>query len=99
LEFHSPAPASSLEKPVGIVTRPPPRTKKWANRIRGRGQIGPSYGLAKRGLMLPPCKQALGMWLRGPWRMDMQLLFKSALIRDYRMCMIWTWGGKGKKLK
>lgn len=24
----------------------------------------------------------------------MQLLFQSALILDYSMCMIWTWGGK-----
>lgn len=41
-------------------------------------------------LMLPPCKQALGTWLHGPWRMAMQSLLKSALILDYSMCMIWT---------
>lgn len=44
-----------------------------------------------QGLMLLPCKQALGMRFHGPWKMDMQLLFKSALILDYSMCMIWTW--------
>lgn len=42
------------------------------------------------GSMLLPCKQALGMWLHGPRRMDMQSLFKSALILDYSMCLIWT---------
>lgn len=40
--------------------------------------------------MLLPCKQALGMWLHGPWRMDMQSLFESALILDYSNFMIWT---------
>lgn len=42
------------------------------------------------GLMLLPCKQTPGMWLHGPQRMDMQPLFKSALILDYSIYMIWT---------
>lgn len=72
--------------------------------LQGLGKSKPDGGAdwsqlwaGNRGLMLLPCKQALGMWLRGPWRMDMQPLFKSALILDYSMCMIWTWAGKGNK--
>lgn len=55
---------------------------------RGTDQSQPWAGCW--GLMLLPCKQALRMWFHGPWRMDMQPLFKSALILDYSMCMIWT---------
>lgn len=44
-------------------------------------QLGTGY----QGPILPPCKQALGMWFHEPWKMDMQSLCKSALILDYSM--------------
>lgn len=52
--------------------------------MRGKGWSQPWAGC--RGLTLPPCKQALGMWLHGPWGVDMQSPFESALIPDYRVC-------------
>lgn len=58
---------------------------------RGWSQLRAGYD------MLLPCKQALGMWLQGPWRMAVQSLFKSALILDYSMCMIWTFKKENKK--
>lgn len=90
LEFHSPAPAFSLEKPIGTMTGPPPRTKKRSKLDQREGTDWSQTWASYQGLTLLPCKQALRMWLHGPWRMDMQLLFKSAFILDYSMCMIWT---------
>lgn len=49
----------------------------------------PAMGWLDQGLTLLPCKQVLGMWLSGRWRLDMQPLFKSALILDYTVCA-WT---------
>lgn len=45
LEFHSPAPAFSLEKPMGTMTGPPPRTKKKKQAGSERGdRLVPDMG-------------------------------------------------------
>lgn len=40
---------------------------------------------------LLPCKQALGVWFHGPWRMDVQPLFQKCFDSGLQyICVIWT---------
>lgn len=97
LEFHSPTHCPSLEEPVGM-TCPPPRTTK-RSKLDWGGIDWSQLRAGSQGLMLPPCKRALGTWLHKPWRMDMQPLCKSALILDYSNVHDLDMGKKKKNRK